>query len=128
MKDIYSEIILDHWKHPKNKGKIEDADITIKDSNPLCGDEIKIYLKFNGDVVKDVKFEGSGCAISQAAASMITEYVKGKTIKDVIKMEKDEIEKMLKVKLGPNRIKCALLPLKALKLGVYSYIGKQLKN
>lgn len=125
MRDIYSDIILDHWKHPRNKGKIE-ADIVSSDSNPLCGDEVTIYIKIEGDRIKDISFEGKGCVISQAAASMLTEFIKGKTLQDVVKLEKDEIEKMLHISLGPTRIKCALLPLKALKLGVYSYIGKRL--
>lgn len=128
MKEIYSEIILDHWKNPRNKGRIENADIVIEDSNPLCGDKITFYLDFEKETIRDVKFEGSGCAISQAAASMLSEIVKGKNIYDIVKLEKDEIEKMLHVSLGPNRIKCALLPLKALKLGVYSYIGKKYKT
>jgi nitrogen fixation NifU-like protein len=125
MKDIYSEIILDHWKHPKNKGRIE-ADIVSRDSNLLCGDEVIIYIKLDGDRIKNISFEGSGCVISQAAASMLTEMMKGKTLQDVVKLEKGDIEKRLQVNLGPNRVKCALLPLKALKLGVYSYLGKRL--
>lgn len=124
MRETYSEIILEHWKNPRNKGKIEDADIIIKDSNPLCGDQITLYFKFEDETIKDVKFEGSGCAISQAAASMLSEFVKGKNIYEIVKLEKRQIERMLHVSLGPNRVKCALLPLKALKLGVYSYIGK----
>lgn len=126
MKEIYSEIILEHWKDPRNKGKIQDADMVIKDSNPLCGDEITFYFKFDNEIIKDVKFEGSGCAISQAAASMLSEFVKGKNIYDIVKLEKSQIEKMLHISLGPNRVKCALLPLKALKLGIYSYIGKKI--
>lgn len=126
MKEIYSEIILEHWKDPRNKGKLQDADMVIKDSNPLCGDEITFYFKFDNEIIKDVKFEGSGCAISQAAASMLSEFVKGKNIYDIVKLEKSQIEKMLHISLGPNRVKCALLPLKALKLGIYSYIGKKI--
>ncbi len=125
MKEIYSELILDHWRYPKNKGKIE-ADIVSKESNPLCGDEVTIYIKLDGERIKDISFDGNGCIISQAAASMLTEFIKGKTLQDVVRLEKEEIERMIGIDLGPMRIKCALLPLKALKLGVLSYISKRL--
>ena len=73
--DIYREMILDHYRNPRNKGKIEEPDVRIHDSNPLCGDEISIDLKVEGDTIKDIKFDGRGCAISQASASMLTEMV-----------------------------------------------------
>ncbi|MCS7135149.1 MAG: SUF system NifU family Fe-S cluster assembly protein [Candidatus Aenigmarchaeota archaeon] len=126
MSDIYSEIILNHWKSPRNRGKIDDADVVIKDSNPLCGDEITMYMKFDDDKIKQVSFEGKGCAISQASASMLTEFVKGKSIDEIIKMNSNKVQKMLGVKLSATRLKCALLPLKSLKLGIYSYLGKKL--
>jgi nitrogen fixation NifU-like protein len=120
--DIYREIILDHYRNPRNKGKLPDADVSIHDSNPLCGDEIDMHLKVDGDKVKDVKFEGRGCAISQASASMLTEMVMGKPLTSIRDLTKDDIlENIGLTSLGPARIKCALLSLKVLKLGMVKY-------
>ena len=125
--DIYREIILDYYRNPRNYGKIDSPDITIKDSNPLCGDEIEINVKFDGDKIKDVKFTGKGCAISQASASMLTEMIMGKSLEDVKRVGKEDILESLGLpNLGPARIKCALLSLKTLKLGVYSYVVEKL--
>ncbi len=120
--DIYREIILDHYRNPRNKGKLPEADVSIHDSNPLCGDEIDIHLKVDGDRIKDVKFEGRGCAISQASASMLTEMVMGKPLTSIKDLTKDDIlENIGLTSLGPARIKCALLSLKVLKLGMVKY-------
>ena len=120
--DIYREIILDHYRNPRNKGRIPDADVSIHDSNPLCGDEIDIHLKVDGDTITDVKFEGRGCAISQASASMLTEMVNGKPLTLVKDLTKDDIlENIGLTNLGPARVKCALLSLKVLKLGMVKY-------
>lgn len=120
--DIYREIILDHYRNPRNKGKLPDADVSIHDSNPLCGDEIDIHLKVDGDKIRDVKFEGRGCAISQASASMLTEMVMGKPLTSIKELSKDDIlENIGLTSLGPARIKCALLSLKVLKLGMVKY-------
>ncbi len=120
--DIYREIILDHYRNPRNKGKLVDADVSIHDSNPLCGDEIDMHLKVDGDKIKDVKFEGRGCAISQASASMLTEMVMGKPLTSIKELTKDDIlENIGLTSLGPARIKCALLSLKVLKLGMVKY-------
>ncbi|GIU71148.1 MAG: iron-sulfur cluster scaffold-like protein [Candidatus Nitrosocaldaceae archaeon] len=125
--DIYREIILDYYRNPRNYGKIEKPDVSIRDSNPLCGDEIEMQLKFEDGKVVDVKFNGKGCAISQASASMLTEMVIGKTIDEVRKIGKDDIlESLGLTNLGPARIKCALLSLKTLKLAVYSYLAEKL--
>ncbi len=122
--EIYSEIILDYWRHPRNFGKLENATIVSRDSNPLCGDVVEIQLKINNGKIAEVKFIGSGCAISQASASMLTELIEGKTLNEIAKLDKEDILNLLKVELSPIRLKCALLPLKTLKLGVYSYLGK----
>ena len=120
--DIYREIILVHYRNPRNKGKLPGADVSIHDSNPLCGDEIDIHLKVDGDKIKDVKFEGRGCAISQASASMLTEMVMGKPLTSIRELSKDDIlENIGLTSLGPARIKCALLSLKVLKLGMVKY-------
>jgi nitrogen fixation protein NifU and related proteins len=120
--DIYREIILDHYRNPRNKGKLVDADVSIHDSNPLCGDEIDIHLRVDKDMIKDIKFEGRGCAISQASASMLTELVMDKPLSVVKDLAKNEIlENIGLVNLGPARIKCALLSLKVLKLSMVKY-------
>jgi nitrogen fixation NifU-like protein len=119
MDDLYKELILDHYQHPHNRGTLEDATHTFEDSNPLCGDRVRIDLKIEDGVVKDVKFTGRGCAISQASASMLTDEIKGKSLADVKKIDKQTILDMLGIPLGPTRIKCALLPLKVMKAGAY---------
>jgi nitrogen fixation NifU-like protein len=120
--DIYREIILDHYRNPRNKGKLADADISTHDSNPLCGDEIDIHLKVEEGKIKDIKFEGRGCAISQASASMLTEMVIDKPLTAVKDLAKDDIlENIGLMNLGPARIKCALLSLKVLKMGMINY-------
>ena len=120
--DIYREIILDHYRNPRNKGKLPYADVSSHDSNPLCGDEIDIHLKVEQGKIKDIKFEGRGCAISQASASMLTEMVLDKPLTAVKDLAKDDIlENIGLMNLGPARIKCALLSLKVLKMGMINY-------
>jgi nitrogen fixation NifU-like protein len=119
MDDLYRELILDHYQHPHNHGDIPGADITFEDSNPLCGDKIRIDIKLQGNIVADIKFNGKGCAISQASASMLTDELIGKSLEDIKKIDKQFILDLLGIPLGPTRIKCALLPLKVIKAGVY---------
>ncbi|HEX5185569.1 MAG TPA: SUF system NifU family Fe-S cluster assembly protein [Nitrososphaeraceae archaeon] len=120
--DIYREIILDHYRNPRNKGKIDNPDVVIHDSNPLCGDQIDIFLKVEEGQIKDIKFDGKGCAISQASASMLTEMVMDKPLTAAKDISKDEIlENIGLTNLGPARIKCALLSLKVLKMGMVKY-------
>ncbi|HKG42301.1 MAG TPA: SUF system NifU family Fe-S cluster assembly protein [Nitrososphaeraceae archaeon] len=120
--DIYREIILDHYRNPRNKGKLPNADVSTHDSNPLCGDEIDMHLKVEQGRIKDIKFEGRGCAISQASASMLTEMVLDKPLTAVKDLAKDDIlENIGLMNLGPARIKCALLSLKVLKMGMINY-------
>lgn len=119
MDDLYRELILDHYQHPHNHGTIPDADISYEDSNPLCGDKIRIDIKLCGNIIADVKFNGKGCAISQASASMLTDELIGKSLDDIKKMDKQFILDLLGIPLGPTRMKCALLPLKVIKAGVY---------
>ena len=120
--DIYREIILYHYRNPRNKGKIDNPDVVIHDSNPLCGDQIDIYLKVVEGQIKDIKFDGKGCAISQASASMLTEMVMDKPLTTAKDISKDEVlENIGLTNLGPARIKCALLSLKVLKMGMVKY-------
>ena len=120
--DIYREIILDHYRNPRNKGKLPHADVSTHDSNPLCGDEIDMHLKVEQGRITDIKFEDRGCAISQASASMLTEMVLDKPLTAVKDLAKDDIlENIGLMNLGPARIKCALLSLKVLKMGMINY-------
>ena len=124
MSSVYSEIILDYYRHPRNKGTLSHAQIKAKDSNPLCGDIIEMTLELDDhNSVKDVRFNGQGCAISQASASMLTELVKGKKLDDVRNISKEEILSLIGGQLSAVRLKCALLSLKVLKTGVYGYLG-----
>ena len=127
--DIYREIILDYYRNPRNFGKIEHPDISQRDSNPLCGDELEMHINIKENKVSDVKFTGKGCAISQASASMLTELIMGKDFEYVKKLTKEEILENLGLPdLGPARIKCALLSLKVLKYGIYSYLSEKLND
>ena len=124
MSSIYSEIILDYYRYPRNKGTLPNAQVHARDSNPLCGDVVEMQLELDsGNKVKDVRFNGQGCAISQASASMLTELVKGKSIDEVRKISKEDILSLIGGQLTAVRLKCALLSLKVLKTGVYNYIG-----
>jgi nitrogen fixation NifU-like protein len=122
--DIYKDIILDYYRNPRNFGELSNPDVRAKDSNPLCGDIIEMQLKINDGKVEDARFKGKGCAISQASASMLTEVVKGKSLDEVKAMSKTDVLNLLGIDPGPTRIKCALLGLKVMKLGVYAYLGQ----
>ena len=119
---IYQENILDHYKNPRNFGKIENPSVHHHEYNPLCGDEIEMFLIIDKDKKSaDVKFQGHGCAISQASASMLTEDVKGKSIDELKKLTKETILNMLGIPISPVRLKCALLPLDTLKNGIFIF-------
>jgi len=120
MEDLYRELIIDRYKNPQYRGNLENADIFFEDDNPLCGDHIQVELIVNkDDRVQEARFNGHGCAISQAAADLLIESIHGKTIEDVKAISKDDLLDMLGLDLGPVRLKCALLSLKVLKAGVY---------
>lgn len=120
MEDLYREIIVDRYKNPHFKGTLANADISFEDENPLCGDQIHIDLKVDEQgVIQEAVFNGHGCAISQASADLLIENVIGKTVDVVKKMTKQDILDLLGIELGPVRLKCALLPLKVIKAGVY---------
>ena len=117
--DLYREAILDYYKHPRHKGHLAAPDFQYHDHNPFCGDEITVELKVENGVVVDAAFDGHGCAISQATASMLMEEVIGKSLDEIKAIDKEYILEMLGIELGPVRLKCALLPLKVLKAGAY---------
>ncbi|HZY46027.1 MAG TPA: SUF system NifU family Fe-S cluster assembly protein [Anaerolineae bacterium] len=119
MEDIYRDQIIDHYQNPRNYGTLEHPDISYEEDNPVCGDHIRIDLKVIDGKVIDARFDGHGCSISQAAASMLTESIIGKPLDEVRQVGKEQILEMLGIPLGPVRLKCALLSLKVLKAGAY---------
>jgi nitrogen fixation NifU-like protein len=112
---MYRDYILDHYKNPRNSGDLPGATNTYHDTNPLCGDEITMSLRIAGDRVEDIRFNGKGCAISQASASILTEQVKGKALEEVKVIDRQHVLENLGIPISPARVKCALLGLKALK-------------
>jgi nitrogen fixation NifU-like protein len=120
MDDFYRENILDHYRNPRNKGHLENPTHSHEEHNPLCGDVLHIDLHVNDeDVIQEVRFDGQGCAISQASASMLTEMIQGKTLEEAKQVDKEDILEALGIDIGPVRLKCALLSLKVFKAGVY---------
>jgi nitrogen fixation NifU-like protein len=133
MRELYTQVIMDHYQHPRNRGELEDADLREHLLNPLCGDEVTVYAVLHGDSVTNVKFEGRGCSISQASASMMTERLSGKSLKEaeaeietfkeqmVGKKEFPELDDLAALKgvvKYPSRIKCAVLAWSAFHEGL----------
>ncbi len=133
MRELYTQVIMDHYRHPRNRGDLENADLKERLLNPLCGDEVTIYAALDGDKVADVKFEGRGCSISQASASMMTERLVGKSREEAeaeIKSFKammvgerefpqmDDLTALKGVIQYPSRIKCATLAWTAFQRGL----------
>jgi nitrogen fixation NifU-like protein len=116
---LMMDILLDHYRHPHNHGPLPGADIVHSEGNPSCGDQLEIALKTHGDKIEDIKFQGKGCIISQAAASILTDLMKGEPIERVKDLSKEEMLENIGIPIGPMRLKCALLALKVLKAGVY---------
>jgi nitrogen fixation protein NifU and related proteins len=127
---LYREVILDHYKNPRGHGVIEDADAQADGLNPLCGDEVSIYVAFDqdGETIHDVKFSGRGCAISQAATSMLVDLAKGRTAAELAQMPKDELLEEIGIPLTPIRLKCALLGLGVLKVALHRAKGTPLPD
>ena len=127
---LYREVILDHYKNPRGHGTIEGADAEAEGQNPLCGDEVSIYVAFgdDGETIDEVKFSGRGCAISQAATSMLMEMVKGRSATDVATLPRDELLEEIGIPLTPVRLKCALLGLSTLKLALHKTKGTPLPD
>ena len=124
---LYREVILDHYRSPRNHGLLEPRDAFAEGQNPLCGDEIAVSLRFgDGDVIEEVGFEGRGCAISQAATSMLTDLVKGRTAIEVATMQKDELLEEIGIPLSPVRLKCAILGFGVIKVALHRARGTPL--
>ncbi len=129
---LYTEIIIDEGKNPQNEGKLENPDISQHDANPMCGDSITLQMNIEDDSVSDIKWHGEGCTICKACTSVLTQLVKGKNIDYAKNLKKEELLSELGldylVRQSPVRIKCALLSLKSLKLGLYSYLASKIEN
>jgi nitrogen fixation NifU-like protein len=125
---LYREVILDHYRNPRGHGALEGADATAEGQNPLCGDEISISVAFDGDTISDVRFEGRGCAISQAATSMLTELVVGRNADEIARMPKEELLDEIGIPLSPVRLKCAILGLGVLKVALHKSKGTPLPD
>ena len=126
--DLYREVILDHYKNPRGHGVIEDADASADGLNPLCGDEVSIYVQFakDGETIDEVKFSGRGCAISQASTSMLMEMVEGRTATEIAELPKEQLLEEIGIPLTPIRLKCALLGLWTLKVALHKGKGTPL--
>jgi nitrogen fixation NifU-like protein len=125
---MYREVILDHYKNPRGHGVLADADAQAEGQNPLCGDEVSIYVAFeeDGETIDEVKFAGRGCAISQAATSMLTEMVQGRTATEIATLDKDELLDEIGIPLTPVRLRCAMLGLTTLKVALHKAKGTPL--
>ena len=128
--DLYREVILDHYKNPRGHGVIEGADAQAEGLNPLCGDEVTIYVQFedDGETIDDVKFSGRGCAISQASTSMLMEMAKGRRASEIAVLPKEDLLEEIGIPLTPIRLKCALLGLGVLKVALHRSKGTPLPD
>lgn len=118
MNNVYQEMLMDHYRHPRNRGSLEDADFSSAIHNPSCGDTVQFEGRVQNESVVTIAFQGKGCVISQGIASMLTEKLAGKAKKEILSLDKDFVLDMLGMQLGPTRLKCALLPLQALQEGI----------
>jgi nitrogen fixation NifU-like protein len=116
---FYREFILDHFRNPRNFGRLEGADISHEEHNPLCGDVVGMDFKLDCGTIADVRFHGRGCAISQASASLLTERLMGLRLEEAREISRDDVLEELGIQISPARLKCALLPLKVLKVGAW---------
>jgi len=118
---LYKERVMDHYQNPRNRGKLEKPDFSTGHFNPSCGDSVGFDAHIKDGKLEKLMFTGDGCAVSQAAASMLTEEAPGKTLEELLKMDKEHILQLIGMPLGPMRMRCALLPLQALHEGVKKY-------
>jgi nitrogen fixation protein NifU and related proteins len=115
MDALYREYILDHYKNPRNFGELEERDTEFFDRNPLCGDELGVHIRLDGDRVSEIRFHGQGCAISQASASIISDELKGKTVGEIAGLDRHFVVDEIGIDLSPTRLKCGLLGLKVVQ-------------
>lgn len=127
MDELYREVLLDHYKNPVNYGELKNPDIHKHDNNPLCGDDIEIFAKLDDkkENIKEIKFKGHGCVICMASASILMEELEDKKIKDIQKMDTEQMLKIIGLELTPARIKCMMLPLVTVKKGIIDYQSRK---
>ena len=125
MPALYSDILLDHFRHPRNYGSLAAPDISNEQFNPLCGDRIRLELKLEQSRVSEARFKGDGCAISTAAASLLTELVLGEDVEELTNISDAQLISALESNIQPARLQCALLPLQALREGLKNWTGLQ---
>ena len=113
--DLYAENVLDHYRHPRNQGTLKDATVSHAEKNWSCGDEITMHLRIEDGVIRTVRWEGTGCAISQAAMSLLSEKLEGVTLKKAAELQQKDIFRLLGVPISPRRLQCALIGLHTLK-------------
>ena len=118
MPALYSEVLLDHFRHPRNYGVVVEPDVSYEKFNPLCGDRIRIEVKLENTTITEARFKGDGCAISTAAASLLTELITGSPIEAVVAISDDQLINALESDIKPARRQCALLSLEALRAGL----------
>ena len=123
MENLYREHILDHYRHPRNQGTLNDADISCEQDNPVCGDVVRLDIRLKDGRVSEARFSGRGCVISLASASMLTEEILGKTVEELKALQDEDVFRMLGITLGPVRAKCGLLPLRVLQNGLVRWEG-----
>lgn len=121
MSDLYREELMEHYKTPNNRGRLAKPDIHVRQVNPMCGDEIDLDLVIKDGKITDVGFEGQACSVSVVSSSYLTEHIKGLSLEEVKKIDKDELLKMLDLNLSTSRVKCATLILEALQEAVTDY-------
>lgn len=124
--DMYAEELIDNYEHPQNKGVLGNADASMYEENISCGDKLTIYLQIEDNKVKNVTFDGTGCVISMGTASILTDFLKGKSLDFIEQMDKNALLELIKIDPGPVRLHCATLSLRAVKKAVYKYGNKSI--
>jgi nitrogen fixation protein NifU and related proteins len=123
--NLYQDALLDHYRNPRNRGVLQNADFQSGEDNPSCGDSINIYGQVQDGRLTAVSFQGAGCVISQAAASMLTQKALGMNLNDIMKLDTHFMRQLVGIELGPTRVRCALLALEALHKGIQEYLNAQ---
>lgn len=127
MQDIYREYLMQHFKNPHNRGIIDSPTVEIVQKNPMCGDIISMQINVSKNVIEDIKFDGAACAVTTASSSILTDAIKGKTLEEVKNIQKEDLMDMLGIDLTTSRVKCAMLPLEAVKNLIREYESRQKK-
>lgn len=124
MSDLYRQLILDHYKNPQNKGKLLNPDVVVDGSNPLCGDDLEIFMKIKNNSLSDISFEGKGCALSIATASILSDEAKNKSLDDIKNLTREDVYALLGIDVSPARNKCVMLSLSTIKKGILEFENK----